>query len=145
MAKNKVGLQFEGFEETIARLKELEGDVKKVTEEALFKSKKVATDELLSITVKSNFPAKGKYSQGDVRKSINLDNKVEWEGTMASIPVGFNLERNGLVSIFLMYGTPRMPKVQGMYNAIYGSKAKRKIAKVQEEVFQKAIAERMGS
>lgn len=144
MARNKIGLQFSGFKEAIAQLEKLEGDVKGITEAALYESKKVVTGELLKTAEKKNYPAQGKYSSGDVRHSIDLSKDVEWEGFVASIPVGFDLKKGGFPSIFLMYGTPRMPKVQGMYDAIYGSKIRRKIGKIQKEIFQKAIRERMG-
>ena len=142
--KNKVGLHFSGFEETIARLKELEGDVKKATEEALIESQAIVAENAQAAMKKH-------HRTGDTEESIITDKKVEWEGFTASIGVGFNISKGGLASIFLMYGTPKhAPNHPGtdadkaVYDAIYGTKTKKAVAKVQEEIFLKAIAERMG-
>lgn len=141
--KNKIGLQFSGFQEMIEKLDKLEGDIFQTTEQALRESKTYVTDQLLAVTVKGNFPAHGKYSTGKVRESIDRTDTVIWQGSTASIDVGFEFEKSGPVSIFLMYGTPRMPKVQSMFDAIYGSQTKKKIKEIQKEVFAKAIKEKM--
>ena len=144
MAKNKVRLEFSGFEEMAERLDKLGGDLKKTSEEALLKSKTVVAQNLLKTTNKSNYPHQGKYSTGDTRHSVDTSKEIKWEGSTASIDIGFNLEKSGLTSIFLMYGTPKMQKVQSIYDAVYGSKVKSQIKKIQKEIFAKAIAEKMG-
>lgn len=141
--KNKIGLQFSGFQEMIEKLDKLEGDIFQTTEQALRESKTYVTNQLLAVTVKGNFPAHGKYSTGKVRESIDRADTVIWQGSTASIDVGYEFEKSGPVSIFLMYGTPRMPKVQSMFDAIYGSQTKKKIKEIQKEVFAKAIKEKM--
>lgn len=142
---NKIGLSFSGFAEMAEKLDELQGDLKKTTEEALIKSKAVIATNLLKATNKSNYPAKGNYSTGETRRSISTSKQVNWEGTMGEIDVGFDLKKSGLTSIFLMYGTPRMTKVQSIYDAVYGRKTKTEINKLQKEIFAKAIKERMES
>lgn len=144
MAKNKIGLQFSGFEETIARLKELEGDVKKATEEALIESQAIVAENARNAMSKH-------HRTGHTEESIVTDKKVEWEGFEASIGVGFDISNGGLASVFLMYGTPRhAPNHPGtdadrvVWDAVYGTKTKKAVAAVQNEIFQKAIAERMG-
>ena len=141
--KNKIGLQFSGFQEMIEKLDKLEGDVNATTEQALRESKQYVTDNLLAVTVKANFPAHGKFSTGRVRESIDRDINVLWQGSTASIDVGYEFEKSGPVSIFLMYGTPRMAKVQSMFDAIYGSQTTKKIKEIQKEVFANAIKEKM--
>lgn len=141
--KNRVGLQFSGFLEMAEKLDKLEGDLKKTTEDALRKSKAVVTTNLLEATQKSNYPAHGKYSTGGTRHSINAKKNVNWEGMIGEIKVGFDFEKSGLKSIFLMYGTPRMQKVQAIYDAVYGRKTKTQVNKVQKEVFQEAIKKKM--
>lgn len=137
MAKNKIGLQFSGFEETIARLKELEGDAKKVTEKALIESQ--------AIVAENASKAMGKHHRtGRTEESIVVDKKVEWEGFTASIGVGFDISNGGLASIFLMYGTPRMPKDTSVYNAVYGKSTQKMVGEAQANIFHAAIAERMG-
>lgn len=141
--KNRIGLQFSGFEELAEKLDELRGDLKKTTEDALIKSKAVVTINLQEATQKSNYPAHGKYSTGGTRHSINTKKNVNWEGMIGEIEVGFDFEKSGLKSIFLMYGTPRMKKVQAIYDAVYGTKTKTQIRKIQKETFQEAIKKKM--
>ncbi len=143
--KNRIGLQFSGFEEMAARLDELQGDLQRVTEDALIKSKEIVTAKLLEVTIKPNYPAQGKYARrGDpTRASIDQSKNVTWQGTTAAIDVGFDLEKSGLAPIFLMYGTPRMDKVQAIYDAIYGSRVKAEIKRIQKETFDAAIKEKM--
>ena len=141
--KNRIGLQFSGFAEMAARLDELQGDLQRTTEEALIKSKEVVTAKLLEATNKANYPAQGKYSTGRTRQSIDTTQNVTWQGTTAEINVGFDLKKSGLTSIYLMYGTPRMAKVQAIYDAVYGSRVKAEIKRVQKETFDAAIKEKM--
>lgn len=142
--KNKIKLSFEGFKELIEDLDKLGGDLKSATEEALIKSKAVVTEELKKVTVKENFPAKGKYSTGLTAKSIDESTKVKWIGVTGEISVGYDFDISGMRTIYLMYGTPRMKKVQKMYNAIYGAKMKKAVQEKQKEIFQEAIQKRMG-
>ena len=146
--KNKIGLKFEGLEEMIANLEKVQGDLKATTEKALKASKQRVNEELRKVTVPANYPAHGKYSTGKTAQSIDNDMSVTWEGTTASIKVGYDMQISGMTSIFLMYGTPRhkppMKAVRKMYNAIYGSKMKKETAEIQREVFAKVIKRRMG-
>lgn len=141
--KNRIGLQFSGFAEMTARLDELQGDLQRTTEEALIKSKEIVTAKLLEATNKANYPKQGKYSTGRTRQSIDTTQNVTWQGTTAEINVGFDLKKSGLTSIYLMYGTPRMAKVQAIYDAIYGSRVKAEIKRIQKETFDAAIKEKM--
>lgn len=137
MAKNKIGLQFEGFEEVIAQLDALQGDVKKATEKALIKSQEYVANKAKTDMKKHN-------RTGRTSSSIVDDKDVEWQAFTASIGVGFDIYNGGLASIFLMYGTPRMKKDTKLYNDVYGKKTQDEIGEIQNEIFQKAIKERMG-
>ena len=105
MAQNKIGLKFQGLEEMIAKLEEVEGDLKTTTEKALQESKKIVIEELRRVTVPENFPAQGKYSTGRTRESIDEDMSVTWDGTVGSIKIGYDMNISGMTSIFLMRGT----------------------------------------
>lgn len=146
--KNKIGLKFDGLEEMIVKLESIEGDLKSTTEKALKASKQRVNEELRKVTIPTNFPAHGKYSTGKTAQSIDTDMSVTWEGTTASIKVGYDMQISGMTSIFLMYGTPRhkppMKAVRKMYNAIYGARMKKEVAEIQREVFVKVIKRRMG-
>ena len=134
--KNKIGLQFDGFEEMIAKLDELQGDLKKTTEKAL----QASHDH---ITPKLHADMKKHRQTGDTEKSIADNAHVTWEGTTASVDVGFSIRSGGLPSIFLMYGTPRMKPDKKLYNDIYGSKTKKEIAEIQREIFASEIKKKM--
>lgn len=136
MAKNKIGLELKGFEEMIANLEALDGDVKQAVEGSL----RVAHD---TVTRGVQREMKGHKRSGKTTEAIIKSSAVKWEGSTASVDVGFEFP-DGLASIFLMYGTPRMVKDQGLYDAVYGSKVKREIAKRQKAIFEGMIRKRMG-
>jgi hypothetical protein len=145
MAKSKIGLQFDGWEETIAKLDNLAGDkvTKKAVSEALIKSKEHVNVGIEKAVSNGSLPAKGKYSTGDTKDSINRDKEVTWEGQTASIKVGFDFKKSGMKSIYLMKGTPKMSAAKGLESAIYGAKARKEIAEIQSEIINKHIKEVM--
>lgn len=136
MAKNKIGLELKGFEEMIANLEALNGDVKQAVEGSL----RVAHDTVMHGVQRE---MKSHKRSGQTAQAIIKSSAVKWEGSTASVDVGFEFPK-GLASVFLMYGTPRMAKDQGLYDAIYGSKVKREIAKRQKAIFEGMIKKRMG-
>ena len=139
MARKKIGLQFDGWEEYIAKLDELGGTqvMKKGVEEALIESKKHVNPLIEKSMIK--LPAGGRYSTGNTKESIDNEMSVEWNGMTGTIKVGFDFSKSGVTSIFLMYGTPKMKPVAGLKSAIYGSKTKKEIAEIQEKVLSDYI------
>ena len=144
MARNKIGLQFDGWEETLSKLDKLGGTtaMKRGVEAGLKASKEYVNPQLEKAMAK--LPAGGKYSRGITKKSIDKDMTIDWQGMTGEIKVGFDFSKSGLTSIFLMYGTPRMSPVSGLKNAIYGAKTKKEIKKIQAEAVQKVIDRVMG-
>lgn len=142
MARNRIGLKFEGWEDYLSKLDELGGTnaMKNGVEEALIESKKHVNPLIDKAMVKSNLPAHGDYSVDEgTRKSIDDDMSVEWEGMTGSIKVGFDFSKSGMKSIFLMYGTPNYDPVTGLKSAIYGAKTKKEVAEIQEKVLSNHI------
>ena len=142
---SKLKIEFDGFEEVVARLSKLEGDVKGTTEKALKESRDYVTPKLHSAMAKHR-------KTGQTESAIRNSEPVSWSGTVASIPVGFDIYNGGLPSIFLMYGakphrigrgTPRMhpgtKQDKNLYNAIYGSATRNAIKQIQEDIFYDAI------
>lgn len=142
--KSKFGIQVEGFDELMAKLDKIGGSpaMKKGVDEALIKSKEYVTNELDKAIVK--LPAKGKYSTGATKRSLDKSSKVDWSGLVASTKVGFNLKESGLTSIYLMYGTPKMKPVKGLKSAVYGAKSKKEVTRIQSEAINKVINDIMG-
>ena len=143
MARNRIGLQVEGFEDYMAKLDELGGAdaMKRGVNEALRDSKKYVNPLITQAMAK--LPAGGRYSTGNTKESIDESMTVDWEGMTASIKVGFDFKKSGMTSIFLMYGTPKMSPVNGLKAAIYGAKTKKQIAVIQAEALDRVIKEIM--
>ena len=85
---------------------------------------------------------------GDTEKSLDKNPTVEWYGYEASENVGFHISEGGLPSIFLMYGTtvfgqPHIDPDKELHDAIYGTKTKKEVHKIQREVMEKAIERAM--
>lgn len=147
MARNKIGLKFEGFEEYIAKLDQLGGSdaMRRGVESALKASKQYVNPKINVAISHPNLPAKGKYRTGQTERSIDTDMSVEWNGQIGSIKIGFDFDKSGATSIFLMYGTPRMSPARGLKASIYGSGTKKEIARIQEEAVTKAMQRILGS
>lgn len=140
MARKKIGLQFEGWEEYMAKLDELgSGDAMMRGVESALKASKSYVTPLIEQAM-ARLPAGGKYSTGDTKASIDKEMKVEWSGLTGEINVGFYFSKSGMTSIYLMYGTPKMDPVKGLKNAIYGAKTKKDISAIQEEAIAKVIS-----
>ncbi len=136
MAKNKIGLQFDGFEALISKLDSMDGNVKKAVERSLEAAHNTVTTKLVA-------DMRRHRRTGRTAKAIAKDPEIKWEGTTASVKVGFRFPE-GLPSVFLMYGTPRKKKDQNLYNDIYGSRVKKEIAEKQKQIFTEEIMKRTG-
>lgn len=141
MAKNKLRLEFKGFEEYAARLDELGGDLKATTEKALKESHALVTPKIKAAMTKHN-------RTGGTSRAILDKSPVVWDGSVASIDVGFDIQGGGMASIYLMHGTklrgtPRTKPDIELYNAIYGNKTRKEIKELQQEIFSAAIKKAM--
>ena len=94
---NKVYLEFEGFDEAIARLNKLNGNVKQISGKALKKTHSIITEKAEKAIEPHN-------QTHQTEKSLRKEAKIEWAGTIASVQTGFSISEGGLASIFLMYG-----------------------------------------
>ena len=140
--KRKMSIDFKNFAEYAERLEQLGGSLEKTVEQALIESRDYVHKNLHDIM-------KNHHRTGKTEATILDDSKVVWSGGEASIDVGFDIAHGGLPSIFLMYGTtvygtPRTPKDQRLYDAVYGAATQRKIRKIQEDIFAEAIQKLMG-
>lgn len=130
MAKTRI--EFEGFEDVVARITKLGGNVREVTEKALKETNKLVTEKARKVIHEH-------YLTGITEQSLSRDSSVEWKGLLANINTGFSIKNGGIASIMLMYGTPRMKKDQRLYNAFFSKKTRDEIMKIQEEIFYDEI------
>lgn len=140
---NRISLAFDGFEELARKLDKLEGDLKATSEEALKASFDIVQPKVRKAIRKENLPVQGKYSTGLTEKSVLDKGDVKWDGTVGKIDIGFDFDISGLRTVILMYGTPTIDPVNGLYEAVYGNSTKKEVAKVQREIFERKIKEAM--
>ena len=149
--KTKLSLDGDIFKEYADKLEKLGGNLRETVEKALEESADYVNDNL-------ERDIKPHRRTGKTEKSLRKDWKVEWQGMTASIPVGFDVTKGGLPSIFLMYGTPKhgpvgkRPGAAGhpgikqdkkLFNDVYGSATQKKIQEIQEKVFTEEIEKLM--
>lgn len=142
--KNRIGLQFKGWEQYMDKLDKLGGTqlMKTGVKKALVASKDYV-NPLIEEKMRK-LPAKGKYSTGDTLASLDKTEDIDWHVLTGTIKIGFDFQQSGPKSIFLMYGTPRMKPVSGLKTAIYGAKTKKQIAEIQQRALDELIEEVMG-
>ena len=142
--KTKLSINFDAFSEYAKKLEEVGANIKKITEECLTEAAEYVNDNLEK-------DIKPHRRTGRTEKSLRRNAKVKWQGTTASIDVGFDIAEGGLASIFLMKGTPRHePNHPGtkqdkrLYNDVYGAATQRQIQEMQEKHLQEALETIMG-
>lgn len=140
---SKFKLEFDGLAEMAKRLEKMNLSVQETAEEALKQTHAHVTSKIENAMESSryNFSRTGK-----TKGALQRDANIEWEGSTASVPVGFDIAGGGLPSIFLMHGTtvhgtPRVAPDKGLYNAVFGAKTRKEIAELQQNVFIKKIIE----
>lgn len=140
MPKNKISIDFKGFETVKKQLDQLGGDAtKRAVDEALKASQQIVAEKVSAAMTPHNYT-------GKTKKSIVKNAPVEWTGDEAAVGVGFDIVGGGLPSIFLMYGTtlhgqPHIEPDRNLYEAVYGANTRKEIQKVQEAAFDKVLNE----
>lgn len=115
---------------------------KRAVEGGMKSTKQEVNKQVTTAMQPGNLPAGGKYSTGQTMEHLNKDMDVAWEGNMARLKLGFNLQDDGLVSIFLMYGTPKHAPAAGLREAL--KENPRKISRKKMQAACKKILERLG-
>lgn len=144
MAKNRISIDFDGFNVLKKQLDEIGGNAtQRAVESALKASQQVIAEQVESAIEPHTLT-------GKTKKSIVSNSPVEWTGDTASVGVGFDISNGGLASIFLMYGTklhgqPHITPDRKLYDAVYGAKTRKEISKIQESAFEKVLERVMNS
>lgn len=146
MAKNKFGLDFDGFLDLSKQIDQMgEGYLKKATDNALTKSKEYANAEIIRAMETSPYHFnKGQgRSTGKALKSVQEVAKkpVEWDGTIAKAYIGSDL-KEAPEAIILAMGTPHLKADTKLKNALKVKGAVRKeVSRIQQEEFFKVMKE----
>lgn len=127
-------LDTSGFTELLKKIDSMGGDVNRIVEKTL----KEAGDKINSDTRKAvqsqNLPAGGQFSTGRTLDAVITDAQVSWNGSSASIPIGFNFALPGAGG-YLISGTPRMAPDRELHRMF---KQKKYMQAIQEEMQEKA-------
>ena len=143
---HKCELKIEGMDELIAKFDKMsKGALEPAIEEGLKDVQDYVNERLDKVYVDKNLPAQGKFSYGDTKKSIVRDHAVEIDRKALAIKLGFNHKESGLVSLYLIYGTPRMRPAKGLYAVFNGKKSRREAKEIFEKRVQEEIEKIMNS
>ena len=115
-----LNMALSGLEELAERLQDLGGDLKKAMTEVMDDfADTIQADTEKAISNKANLPADGEFSKGNTLRSIIQDPKVEWQGPIASVGVGFDKTKPGAGG-WLITGTPRQKPVMELQRIFGG-------------------------
>lgn len=135
----KMSIVFDGFSDLAQAIDKAGGDLKEAVDEALTKTQDLVQENVRTAsTVYTGKGLKG-YATGAMVRAIMASESPEWHGSVAEVGSGFTTNGGAtmagfLHSIFVMYGTPKMTKDQKLYNAIKGTRTRKQIAEIQQEV-----------
>lgn len=143
MARNTLRLDTSGVERMLAELEAMGANVQQTVEEALTKAGAKISADTEAALAPGNFPARGVYSTGDTLASVIRDATVEWEGTVGSIPVGFDFSKPGAGG-YLITGTPRMQPDKELNRMYKQKKYMAEIEKMISDVVFEAMKKEWG-
>lgn len=139
----KMSIIFDGFEELARRVDKSNNGLQKAVDEALTETQKLIQSNVSSAAAPYARKGRKGYATGKMYGAIIKNASVEWQGSRASVEVGFKLKGSatggGWHSIFVMHGTPRIKKDSKLYNSIKGKRTENQIKKLQEEIMEKYI------
>ena len=125
MARNKMTIDFQGFNELYEKLDRLNADTKRITENSLVTSPNL------------------KWEGNKVSVDIGFDIS---NGGIASIFLMYGTPRHMVKNKYGSTGKTAEGVRQDMnlYNSIYGTSTQNKVKKAQQKVFEDALREAMG-
>ena len=142
MGNKAFSVEFAGFAEMNAKLLKLQANAKAVAEEALKATRDIVT-EAAEIGLQDQYlPAGGKYSKDKTESTLRPNLPVKWKQDVATIQAGFDLKKSP-VSLFLMYGTPKMVKDQKLYDAFFGQEVRQQYLAAQKRIYDEALEKAM--
>ena len=118
--KNGISLDFSVFQEYAERLDELGADLKEIFTDVMEQEAETVQEDTIDALNPNFLPAHGVYSYGDTKDSVELSPKVQWEGSLGEVGLGFDKTKAGAGG-FLVTGTPKMQPDREL-ERIYGKK-----------------------
>lgn len=143
MAKNKVQFDFEKFSDLIERLDKAGADLERIMTEVLEDTAEEITNDTFAALAHANLPRGGKYSTGDTEESVVTDPKVEKNGSMLEVGVGFDKSKFGAGG-WLITGTPKMAPDKPLADIYTNKKYENKLMKTVEEKLSEELEKIVG-
>ena len=143
--KSAIEIDFGVFEDLADQLEKLGADLKECFAEAMEKEGKKVAEDTVKAVADVNLPAEGKYSsqQKETKASIIMDPKVEWSGSEAVLPLGFDKSKPGAGG-FLITGTPKMDPDYALEKIYSQKRYERNVRIAIMEDLQEQIHKRLG-
>lgn len=141
--KNSLSIDFSNFAEYAERLDELNADLKEIFQDAMEQAAETVEWDIMDALADANLPALGKYSQGATEASVIRNAKVQWQGMLGEIPIGFDKTMPGAGG-WLITGTPKMRPDYKLEDIFSRRSYEKKIMEQIEEHLQEEIDERLG-
>lgn len=145
--KRKIDIDFSSFGELAEQLENLGANVEKVFGAAMEETGKQIAEDTIRALDDAYLPASGAYSNGDTRKSVVEDPKVEWRAGIGEMPLGFDKTVMGAGG-WLITGTPKMrpdKKLEDIYSRKKTSRSyQTRIKKQIEATLRAEIEKRLG-
>jgi len=150
--RTKIDIRFSGFAAIAEELDKFPGALLKATAEALHTSASLVDVKLHKEMMKHEHDYNPRaYGKFKTQSSIMDGARPDIHGNIVEQKVGFDIAHGGLASVFLMYGTPRHyqpnqrrmhPGVKAdrkLYNAIYGTKTRAELNRIQRSIFEQVL------
>lgn len=138
MAKKLVFLDMPNMSKWLTDLDSLsKRGLEEAVKAALIESKQYITQLLQSEMQTHN-------RTGITLDSLDTETKVNVNGFIFSIPIGFNLRQGGLASLWLMHGTPKQAPDQRLYDAVYGKGTQKRVKQIQQEQVKRVLQKYLG-
>lgn len=142
--KNYISIDFSAFEEYAEELERLGADLKEIFTDVMEQEAESIQEDTLDALNKANLPAKGVYSIGTTKKSVDPNPRTGWSGSIGEIGLGFDKSKPGAGG-FLITGTPRM-QPDAELERIYNRKSyERKVNNSIMDYLQAEIDDRLGN
>lgn len=143
MGKNTLKMNLRGFNELMTKLDKAGGSLKNTVTDALEQLGETVGEDTDEAMENKNLPAQGNYSTGQTRQAIIENPPVKWNGTVASVKVGFDYA-HARAAGYLITGTPKMKPVSRLKTMYKGKKYPRQLQQDMIDIVNDDIERALG-